>query len=146
MSKQSTTTKSTRINKTVKLTKIQAGLYETRVNGRLYEVSLNNERGSSWYGQWIIRSSHSYSDPIRTLKECKAALQDMMDHPEKYMESQSMTIGGQQFTLKEAEGGRWVAYCDTKNGQILVTLSATTKATAIAACREWAYEHPVIRN
>lgn len=62
------------------------GSYTTHIwDGRVeVQITRNDERDSSWYGQWIITSGQDYSDPIPTLARAKAAVQDQEDHPEKY--------------------------------------------------------------
>jgi hypothetical protein len=71
-------------NNPVKLRKLHSGAYVYFILGNEFTITRNNERDSSWYGEWAIIGNNSYSDPIATLQRCRAALNDMQKHPEQY--------------------------------------------------------------
>ena len=63
--------------KQIQLKRVAAGSYTAFVNGREKRIHRNEDRATSWFGQWIItdpNDPHSYSDPIPTLKDCINAL------------------------------------------------------------------------
>jgi hypothetical protein len=69
----------------IKLTRRCAGEYEYKIRNTVFTVAQNNERDSSWYGNWIISdSAHSVSDPIPTLAHCREALAHMENNPDLY--------------------------------------------------------------
>lgn len=69
----------------MKLTKINAGNYTVTFHGIRFDVSRNTERDTSWFGEWAITYGfHGGSDPIKTLRGCREALQHMHDHPDQY--------------------------------------------------------------
>ncbi len=71
---------------TVKLNRLFKGHHTAKFYGHTFDIVQNEERDSTWFGEWIIStdSGKSYSDPMPTLRRCRAALQDMYDFPDKY--------------------------------------------------------------
>ncbi len=66
-----------------RLKRICSGLYETH-DGR-FEIQ-QGDRGLSWAGEWIVRSTHDrywYTDPLPTLRDARLALEDMVKEDAK---------------------------------------------------------------
>ena len=71
----------------VRLTKLSSGCYEYKILGHTFVITRNDERDTSWYGEWAIIDENnpwSGSDPIRTLAKCRLALEDMEKNPDQY--------------------------------------------------------------
>ena len=71
----------------VKLTRKFAGEYEYQMYGHTFVISRNDERDSTWYGEWIIKwgtYQQHYGDPIPTLARCRLALKEMEENPVEY--------------------------------------------------------------
>lgn len=78
--------------KPVKLTKISAGNYEyVYPDGTVAKVYKHDVSEYGRYERWTIKTMNasrsdiiSYSDPIKSKRDCVAAIQDELDNPEKY--------------------------------------------------------------
>lgn len=68
----------------VRLTRVMAGLYTYKIRTTVFEIERNDERDSSWFGEWLISWRRETSDPFKTLADCRRALVDMELYPDKY--------------------------------------------------------------
>lgn len=75
----------------VKLKRKFAGVYDYFLpNGKKFHIFRNDERDSTWFGQWMIETCSesgyvlSNSDPMPTLTHCREAIADMLANPTQY--------------------------------------------------------------
>jgi hypothetical protein len=69
----------------IRLTRICAGAYEYTIRNTVFTIERNDERDSTWYGEWIISEHNdSYSDPMPSLQRCREALAHMEANPALY--------------------------------------------------------------